>query len=93
MTDLKNHSCKHVAYVATKKEEMMVEMHLLPVHLGHKDVLMALSIISSSDTDERIVRAMVKLQDFVSKMYKNTLKQRPILSYFHKKLQSKCELL
>jgi hypothetical protein len=58
-------SCKHVA---TEREEKM-EKHLLPVHPGSKDVLTALSvlgsIISSSDTDERIVKAMVELQDFV----------------------------
>jgi hypothetical protein len=29
------------------------------------------SVLSPSDTDERIVKALDELQDFVSKMYKN----------------------
>jgi hypothetical protein len=85
MTGLKSTSCKHVACVATEKEEKMVQKHLLLVHPGPIDVLTALSvldsIVSSSDTDQNIVKAMDEHQDFVSKTYKNTLKQRPILSY------------
>jgi hypothetical protein len=42
------------------------------------------SVLSSGDANERIVKAMDELQDFVSKAYKNTLKQRSVESYFKK---------
>jgi hypothetical protein len=55
----------------------MEEMHSLPVHEACKDALMALllsnSIIRSSDTDERIIKAMdelPELPDFVIKSVK-----------------------
>jgi hypothetical protein len=62
----------------------MEEMHLLPVPPGCKYALMTLSvldcIISLCDVDGKIVKSMDELKDFVSKMYKNTLKQKPIES-------------
>jgi hypothetical protein len=66
----------------------MEEMHLDLVHGGHKDALMALSvldfIISSSDADEGVVKVMDVLQNFVSKVYKYTLKQKSFELYFRK---------
>jgi hypothetical protein len=66
----------------------MEEMHLLPVPPGCKYALMALSmlncIISLCDADEKIVNAMDELKDFMLKMYKNTLKQKPVESSFKK---------
>jgi hypothetical protein len=82
-------TCEHTATsVATEGEEKTKEMHSLPKHPARKDALMALSlldsVISSSDTDKRIVKAMDELQGFVSKVCKNTLKQKSIESYFKK---------
>jgi hypothetical protein len=42
------------------------------------------TVISSSGADEKIVKAMDKIQDFVSKIYKNSLKQTSFESYFKK---------
>jgi len=39
---------------------------------------------SSSNANEKIVKAMDEIQDFVSKIYKNSLKQRSLESYFKK---------
>jgi hypothetical protein len=41
-------------------------------------------VTSSSDADEGNVNAVDELQDFVSKVYKNTLKQRSFELYFRK---------
>jgi hypothetical protein len=73
---------------AAEEEEKMEKMHLHLVRGSHKHALMALSVldfsISSSDADERIVEVMDELQNFVSKVYKNTLKQRSFKLYFRK---------
>jgi hypothetical protein len=65
-----------VTLMATEEEEKTKEMHLLPTHPAHKHELMALSlldsVISSSDTDKKIVKAMEELQDTTSKVCKNT---------------------
>jgi hypothetical protein len=42
---------------------------------------MSLLVLSSSDVNERIVKAVDEIQDFVSKVYKNTMKQRSVESY------------
>jgi hypothetical protein len=44
------------------------------------------TVISASDADEKIVKAMDDIEDFVSKIYRQSLKQRSIVSYFKKKL-------
>jgi hypothetical protein len=66
----------------------MEEMHSLPVHPACKDVFMVLlvldPIVSLSDANIRIVKAMDELQDFISKVCNNTLKQRSTVSYFKK---------
>jgi hypothetical protein len=63
------------------------EMQWLSAHPTQKDAFMALSVldavISASDADEKIVKAMDDIQDFVSKIYKQSLKQRSIESYFN----------
>jgi hypothetical protein len=52
-----------------------------------KDIFTALlvldCVISSSDAN-KIVKAMDEIQDFMSKIYKNDLKQKSIDSYFTK---------
>jgi hypothetical protein len=74
--------------VADEQEEDGEEMQPLPEHLTRKDAFTALSVLdrvnSSSDDDEKIVKALEEIQDFVSKIYKNSLKQRSIDSYFKK---------
>jgi hypothetical protein len=60
--------------------------NLAPLHLtSHKDALMSLSlldsVLSSSEADDKIVKSMDKLQNFVPKVYKNGLKQSIIDSY------------
>jgi hypothetical protein len=75
-------------HVVGKEEEKMEETWPLPTPPPRKDALMALSVLDSvvnvSDADNRLVKAMDELQDFVSKVYKNSFKQRSIDSYFKK---------
>jgi hypothetical protein len=47
-------------------------------------LLLLLRLISSSDADKRIVKAVDKFLDFVSNMHKNTAEQRSVESYFKK---------
>jgi hypothetical protein len=42
------------------------------------------SVVNVSDADDRLIKAMDELQDFVSKVYKNSFKQRSIDSHFKK---------
>jgi hypothetical protein len=44
------------------------------------------TVISASDADENIMKAMGDIQAFVSKIYRQSLKQRSIDSYFKKQL-------
>jgi hypothetical protein len=78
---------EHVAY---EQEEEGEGMQPLPVCPTRKDTFTALSEldteISASDADEKIVKAMYDIQDFVSKIYRKSLKQRSIDSYFKKQL-------
>jgi hypothetical protein len=78
---------EHVAY----EQEVEGEgAQPLPARPTRKDAFTALSVldtvISASDADERIVKAMDDIQDFVSKIYRQSLKQRSIDSYFKKQL-------
>jgi hypothetical protein len=61
-------------------------MHTLLVRPTRKDTFTAFSVldcvISSCDADEKIMKAINEIQDFVSKIYKNSLKQRSVDSYF-----------
>jgi hypothetical protein len=54
----------------------------------HKHALMPLSVLDSvlsvSNADNKIVKSMGKLQNFVPKGYKNGLKQSMIDSYYKK---------
>jgi hypothetical protein len=75
------------ASVATEEEDKMEEMHLLLASSLQKQVNGFVCVrlcLSSGDGYERIVKVMDELQEFVSKVYKNTLKQRSIESYFKK---------
>jgi hypothetical protein len=45
-------------------------------------------VVSVSDTDEKIVKAMDDIQNFVSKIYKQSLKQRLTELYFMKQLHN-----
>jgi hypothetical protein len=45
-----------------------------------------LLLISASDVDEKIEKAMDDIQDFVSKIYRQSLKQRYTDSYLKKQL-------
>jgi hypothetical protein len=59
---------------------------------SRKGAYMALSVFgtitSSSDADKKIVKLMEDIQDFVSKIYKQSLKQRSTESYFTKQLRN-----
>jgi hypothetical protein len=44
------------------------------------------TILSASDANEKIVKAMDDIKDFVSKIYRQFLKQRSIDYYFKKQL-------
>jgi hypothetical protein len=58
---------------------------VLPACKGELIPLSALdSIVSSSDTHKRIVKAVDELEDSVPNVYKNTVKQRSTGSYFRK---------
>jgi hypothetical protein len=52
----------------------------------HKDALMLLSVLesvlSSSEANDKIVKSMDKLQNFVPKVYKNGFKRSTIDSYY-----------
>jgi hypothetical protein len=77
----------HMAY---EQEHEGEGMQLLPARLTWKDTFTELSVldtvISASDANEKIVKAMDDIQDFVSKIYRQSLKQRSIDSYFKKQL-------
>lgn len=84
-TNLDGPSCKYLATLVTNKEEEIMEgIHLLLVHPAHKEMILLVfdSTVSSCNINERIIKVMDKLQDFVSKAYKKTLKQRFIELYF-----------
>jgi hypothetical protein len=78
---------EHVTY---EQEEEGEGMQLLPARPTWKDAFTALSVLDTviyaSDADEKIVMAMDDIQDFVSKIYRQSLKQRSIDSYFKKQL-------
>jgi hypothetical protein len=65
-------------------------MQPLPARPTRKDAFTALSVldtvISASDADKKIVKTTDDIQDFVSKIYRQSLKQRSIDSYFKKQL-------
>jgi hypothetical protein len=67
--------CEHMANEQEEEEE---ETQPLPVCPTRKDAFTALSVsdcvISSSDANEKIVKAMDEIQDCVPKIYKNSLK-------------------
>jgi hypothetical protein len=71
-------------HVVGKEEEKIKETRPSPARPPHKDALMVLSVldsvISASDADDRIVKDV----DFVSKVYKSSLKQRSVDSCFKK---------
>jgi hypothetical protein len=62
-------------------------VELLPGHPTRKDAFTALlvldTIISASDSNEKIVKAMNDIQESVSKILKQSLKQRSIEPYFN----------
>jgi hypothetical protein len=64
------------------EEEKLEQTQPLPTRPPHKVAVMALSLLDvvviASDTDDRIVKVMDELQDFVSKVYENSLKQRSV---------------
>jgi hypothetical protein len=76
--------------VAYEQEEEGEGMQPLPARPTRKDTFTALSVldtvISASYANEEIVKAMDDVQDFVSKIYRQSLKQRSIDSYFKKQL-------
>jgi adenine C2-methylase RlmN of 23S rRNA A2503 and tRNA A37 len=76
-----------------EQEEKGEEMQPLPERPTPRDVFTALSVldgvISSSDADEKIVKALDEIQNFVSEIYKNSMKQRSIYSYFKKQYVAK----
>jgi hypothetical protein len=78
---------KHMAY---EWEDEAEEMQLLPACPPRKDTFVALSVldtgISASDANEKIVKAMDDIQNFVSKIYKQSLKQRSTETYFKTQL-------
>jgi hypothetical protein len=78
-----------VAYEPEEEVEWE-EMQWLPAHPTRKDAFTTLSllgtVISASDANEKIVKVMDDIQDFVSEIYKWPLKQRSIKSYFKKQL-------
>jgi len=64
-----------------------MEKNLAPLHpTPHKDALMSLSVLdsvlSSCEADDKILKSMDKVQNFVPKVYKNGLKQSRIDSYY-----------
>jgi hypothetical protein len=74
-----------------QEEEVEGEgMQPLPARPTWKDGLIALSVldtvISASDADDKIVKVMDDIQDFVFNIYRQSLKQRSIDSYFKKQL-------
>jgi hypothetical protein len=83
------HYSKHMVY-EWQEEVEWEEMQPLPACPTRKDALMALSeleiVISANDADEKIVKTIHDIQDFVSKIYKQSLKQRSIEPHFKKQL-------
>jgi hypothetical protein len=78
---------EHVAYEQAEEGEGTQPFSARPIQ---NDAFTALSVldtvISASDADEKIVKAMDDIQGFVSKIYRQSLKQRSIDSYFKKQL-------
>jgi hypothetical protein len=78
---------EHVAY---EQDEEREGMQPLPARPTRKDAFTAPSVldtvISASDSDEKIVKVMDDIQDLISKIYRQVLKQRSIDSYFKKQL-------
>jgi hypothetical protein len=72
--------------VTYRWEEEGEEMQLLSACPAQKDTFMALSVsdtvISASEADDKIVKVIDDIQDFVSTIYMQPLKQRSIESYF-----------
>jgi hypothetical protein len=66
------------------KEE---EMQWFPARPTWKDAFTALlmldTVISENDADEKIVKVMDDIQEFVSKIYKQSLKKRSTELYFN----------
>ena len=59
--------------------------NLAPLHpTPHKDALMSLSMLDSilSEVDDKIVKSMDKLQNFVPEVYENGLKQNTTDPYY-----------
>jgi hypothetical protein len=71
--------------VAYEREGEGEGIQLLPARPTRKDAVTALlvldTVISASDADEKIVKEMDDIQEFVSKTYTQSLKQRSIDSY------------
>jgi hypothetical protein len=73
-------------HMVGKEEEKMEKTWPSTLPTPHKDALMLLSVpdsvLSASDTDDKIVKAMDKPKNSVPKVYKNGLKQSTIDSYY-----------
>jgi hypothetical protein len=74
--------------VVVKEEEEEKKTQPLIVQTPRKEALMALlvpySAVSESNAVDGIMEVMDELQDFVSKVHKTCLKQRPTYSYIKK---------
>lgn len=83
-----NPGLSSVQVVVQEEEEEKKETQPLTAQTPCKEALMALlllySAVSESDADDRIMKVMDELQDFVSKVHKTCLKQRSTDSYFKK---------
>jgi hypothetical protein len=79
--------CKHVMKEC-EEERVGEEMQPLPLCPAHKEAFTVLVMLhflpSSVGADDRVMRAVVVVQEFVPNTYKASVKQRSVDSYFQK---------